>query len=105
MTEIINNKTYNTDRDLPKKYFVDIEKLGEGYVRYTTRCVYYCERRDEYYIYVNSTTTSNRRGEIFDAHSYIIPVEYECAKDFNKETDWLNLVHSGFLGKPPKSVL
>lgn len=89
MTDLINGKTYNTEKDIPKKFIVEEEELGDGYIRYTTRVVYYCERREEYYLYVNSTTTKNKRCEIFDTHGYIVPVSEEWARNFNRDTECL----------------
>ena len=104
MTDVIGGKTYNTEKDTPVKFIVDIEDLGEGYIRYSTRVIYYCDKRGDYYLYVNSTTTKNNRCEIFDTHGYIVPVSEELARSFNKNTELIYPSTSGFQGKPPKSI-
>ena len=84
MIEMINNKTYNTDTSTPVKYCVDVEELGDGYIRYSTKVVYFKNKDNSYFLYVKRVTTSNKRGDIFDIQEYIVPVKDNWVKQFGR---------------------
>lgn len=85
MKEYINGKVWNTDNSLLLKYVVDIEELGEGYIRYSVRSVMQRPREKDYFVYVSKVTT-DKRGGIFDRSEYIVPVDEEYVKGFRRSS-------------------
>ena len=81
-----SNRIYNTDTSVLLKYSQEMEELGDGYIRYSTRWVYRKERREnEYFLHVNKTTV-DRRCNIFDVQDYFIPVDEEWVRSFRRDT-------------------
>lgn len=99
MRDYVNNKVYNTETATPVKYCVDVEELGDGWIRYSTKVVYYKDNEDEYFLYVKRVTTSNKWCDLFDVQEYIVPVTKDWVKVFNRHTEdiWPN---SSFKGRP-----
>lgn len=95
---MINNKTYNTETSTPVKYYVDVEELGDGFIRYSTKVVYFRNKDTSYFLYVKRVTTSNKRGDIFDIQEYLVPVTDEWVKQFGRGMPEVYQEGSGFKG-------
>lgn len=95
---MINNKTYNTETSTPVKYTVDIEELGDGFERYSTKVVYFRNKDNSYFLYVKRVTTSNKRGDIFDIQEYLVPVTDDWVKKFGRGMPEVYQKGSGFKG-------
>lgn len=78
-------KTYNTETALLCKMVVDTEDLGNGYTRYSTRCVYVNQMTGKYFLYTNHTAI-DKHLNIFDKQEWIVPVTDEWVKSFTRET-------------------
>ena len=86
MKLVLNNrsKTYNTETATLLKRAVDIEELGDGYERVNMRSVYMTQG-GEYFLWTNHTTT-DRYANIVDVNEWIVVVEEDWAKRFNRRT-------------------
>lgn len=85
MKELINGKVYDTSCAYLMKCVGEVEELGDGYVRYKTRNIYFRERSKDYFLYTYSVSTDNR-SMVIDVNEYILPVSSDYAKTFCKGT-------------------
>lgn len=86
MKEVIDRTTYNTDTSTLVKSVVLTEDLGNGYTRYRTMQLYYCNRLDEWFLFINKTSV-DRCCNVIDVCEYINPVGEEFIYSFRKKVD------------------
>ena len=84
--EIVGGKTYNTDTSVLMKSIVIPEDLGDGVIRYKKMDLYYGNRNDSWFLYINKTTV-DRHNDIFDLIEYIVPVDEKFVVNFKKEIE------------------
>lgn len=85
MKLVLNNKkTYNTETATLLKRVTEIEELGDGYERVNMRSVY-ITHQGEYFLWTNHTTT-DRQSNIVDVNEWIVVVDEDWAKRFNRRT-------------------
>lgn len=84
-------KVYNTESGYLLKFFVKAEKLGEGYVRYTTYRLYSKKADGDYFLHIEKIATNKGTG-VIDRRDYIYPVNDEFAANFDSSFDELPLL-------------
>lgn len=83
MKDYINGKVYCSDTARMLRYYIDVEELGEGYTRYSTRSLMKRARDDEYFVYVMKVTTDGA-ARILDKIEWIVPVSEDYARKFRR---------------------
>ena len=81
-----NAKLYNTDTGLLLKENISVEDLGDGYTRYTTRCLYWRSKSKDYWMH-KQTVCVDRRASIVDKQDYCYTIEEDYVREFNKSTE------------------
>lgn len=79
-------KVYNTETGILVKENVSREDLEDGWVRYTTRSLYYRGKSKDYWMHVRKVCT-DRKANIIDKQDYCYKIDEEYIRSFNRTTD------------------
>lgn len=86
MKFIADARVYNTETGVLLKENVTREDLGDGWTRWTTRCIYYRNKGNDYWMHVQKVVV-DRDASIVDKQDYCYIVEEDYIKAFNKNTE------------------
>ena len=81
-----NSKVYNTETGVLVKENVGREDLEDGWVRYTTRSLYYRGKSKDYWMHVRKVCT-DRKANIIDKQDYCYKIDEEYVRSFNRTTE------------------